>query len=90
MGEICMRYLTQIFSFFVWIVGTLTSAAGRFSEAIDNGISIVAGIIGCIAGVVWLTILLIKKKESKLALENEKLENQIKKKQLENLENTEI
>lgn len=79
----CMRYLAQIFSFFVWIVGSLTSIMGRFSESIDDGISIIAGVIGIIGGLVWLSILRIKKR-------NEKLEYEIKKQQLKNLSETEI
>lgn len=78
-----MRYLAQIFSFFVWVVGSLTSILGRFSDAVDDGISIIAGIIGIIGGLVWLSILRIKKR-------NEKLEYEIKKQQLKNLSEIEI
>ena len=83
MGDLCMRYLAQIFSFFVWVVGTLTSFLSKVSPVIDDSISVIAGLIGIIGGIVWLAILRIK-------MRNEKLENEIKKKQLENLENIEI
>lgn len=83
MGDFCMKYLAQIFSFFVWVIGSLTSVVSKFSDIIDDGISIVAGIIGIIGGIVWLSILRIKKR-------NEKLEYEIKKKQFENLSEIEI
>jgi len=83
MVEICMKYFAQILSFFVWLIGSLTSILGKFSDVIDDSISIIAGVLGIIGGIVWLSILRIKKK-------NEKLEYEIKKKQLENLENIEI
>lgn len=83
MGDFCMKYLAQIFSFFVWVIGSLTSVVGKFSNIIDDSISVVAGIIGIIGGLVWLSILRIKKR-------NEKLEYEIKKQQLKNLSETEI
>lgn len=78
-----MRWMTQIFSFFVWAVGSITSIMAKFSDAIDDSISIIAGIIGIIGGIVWLSILRIKKR-------NEKLEYEIKKQQLKNLSEIEI
>lgn len=83
MVEVCMKWLTQILSFFVWLIGSLTSILGKFSDVVDDSISIVAGILGIIGGIVWLSILNIKKK-------NEKLEYEIKKQQLKNLSETEI
>ena len=83
MVEICMKWLTQILSFCVWLVGSLTSIIGKFSDVIDDSISIIAGVLGIVGGIVWLSILRIKKK-------NEKLEYEIKKQQLKNLSATEI
>lgn len=83
MVNLCMRYVAQIFSFMVWAIGSLTSILSRCSDTIDDGISIIAGIIGLIGGVVWLSILRIKKK-------NEKLDYKIKKQQLKNLNEIEI
>jgi membrane protein YdbS with pleckstrin-like domain len=83
MGDFCVRYLAQIFSFFVWVIGSITSIVGKYSHAIDDSISIAAGLIGVVGGVVWLSILRIKKR-------NEKLEYEIKKQQLKNLSETEI
>jgi len=83
MVDLCMKYVAQILSFFVWLVGSITSILGKFSDVIDDSISIIAGVLGIIGGIVWLSILRIKKK-------NVKLEYEIKKKQLENLENIEI
>jgi membrane associated rhomboid family serine protease len=70
-----MRYIAQIFSFFVWLIGTITSLLAKMNPILDDGISIVAGIIGVIGGVVWLALLRIK-------LKNEKIENKIKNQQL--------
>jgi hypothetical protein len=87
MGDLCMRFLTQIVSFFVWIIGTITSIASKISPIIDDSISLLAGLIGIIGGIVWISTLALKKKENVINLENAKLENEIKKKQLDNLEN---
>ncbi len=83
MVDFCMRYVAQILSFFLWAVGSLTSILAKFSNVIDDSISIVAGIVGIAGGIVWLSILRLKKR-------NEQLEYEIKKQQLKNLENTEI
>jgi len=87
MGDLCMRFIAQIFSFMVWVVGTLTSIMSKISPVIDDSISLLAGIVGLIGGVIWITILILKRKETKISLENEILENLIKKKQLEAMEN---
>lgn len=71
MGEICMKYFAQIISFFVWVIGTGTSVLAKVSPVIDDSISLIAGVIGVIGGLVWLSILRIKKR-------NEKLDNEIK------------
>ena len=86
MGDFCMRFIAQIFSFMVWIVGTITSIMSKISPIIDDSISLLAGIIGLIGGVIWITILILKRKETKISLQNEILENLIKKKQLETME----
>lgn len=78
MVDLCMKYLAKICSFFIWVVGTFTSIVGRYSDAIDQGISIIAGVLGIIGGIVWLSILLIKKK-------NERIEYEIKKEELKHL-----
>lgn len=78
MVEICMKWLTQIISFCVWLIGSLTSIVGKFSDVIDDSITLVAGILGVIGGIVWLSILKIKKR-------NEKLDNEIKKLELKKL-----
>ena len=83
MGDFCMRFIAQIVSFFIWVIGTVTSILSKISPIVDDGISVIAGLIGIIGGIVWLAILRVK-------MRNEKLENKIKQKQLENLENIEI
>lgn len=69
-----MKYLGQIISFIVWVIGSLTHLVGKYSSVIDEGISLVAGIIGAIGGIVWLSILRIKKRNEKLEYEIKELE----------------
>jgi len=90
MGDYFMRALAEVVSFFVWAVASMTSIMARLSTTIDDGVSIIAGIIGVIGGIIWIITLRIKKKENIIALENAKLENEIKKEQLKNLGHTEI
>jgi membrane associated rhomboid family serine protease len=90
MGDFCMRFLTQIVSFLVWIIGTITSILSKVSPIIDDSISLLAGLIGIVGGIVWISTLALKKKENVINLENAKLENEIKKKELDNLNNVEI
>lgn len=76
MGDICMKFMGQIVSFCVWIVGTMTSIVSKISPVIDDGISIIAGIVGLIGGVIWVFLLLIKKKKEKIELEIAEIELQ--------------
>lgn len=78
MGDFYMRFLAQIVSFFIWIIGTLTSILSKISPVIDDSISAIAGLIGIMGGIVWLGILRIK-------LKNEKMESEIKKEELKRL-----
>ena len=78
-----MRFLAQIVSFFIWIIGTLTSILSKISPVIDDSISAIAGLIGIMGGIVWLGILRIK-------LKNEKMESEIKKEELKRLKDETI
>jgi len=87
MGEFCMRLVAQIISGIGWVVGFLVSILSKLSPVIDDSISIVAGLIGIIAGLIWVGILLTKRKEGKINLDNAKLDNKIKNQQLIKLQN---
>lgn len=80
MAEICMRYFGQIVSFMVFIIGSMTKFLGKYSHAIDDGISFFAGVVGLIGGFVWLSMLKIKKS-------NERLEHEIKVEELKRIKN---
>ena len=69
MGDFCMKFIAQIVSGFVWVVGFVISAIAKLSPLIDDSISIVAGLIGILAGFVWLSLLWIKRKIAKKDLE---------------------
>ncbi len=83
MGDFYMRLFAQIVSFFIWIIGTLTSILSKISPVIDDSISAIAGLIGIMGGIVWLGILRIK-------LKNEKMESEIKKEELKRLKDETI
>jgi hypothetical protein len=57
----------------------------KVSHIIDDGISIIAGIIGVIGGIIWIFTLIQKRHENKINLENAKLENKIKLEELKRL-----
>lgn len=86
MGDFCMKFIAQIVSGFIWIVGFAVSAIAKLSPLIDDSISALAGLIGIIAGLIWVSILFTKRKQGKIALDNELIENQIKKEQLKKLQ----
>lgn len=85
-----MRVLANIASFFSMVFGFIISTLSKFTDVIDDSVVTITGIIGAIGAVVWLSIALIKRREAKVRLENERLENKIKKQQLKNLSETEI
>ena len=89
MGDFCMKFIAQIVSGIVWIVGFVVSAIAKLSPLIDDSISAIAGLIGIIAGLIWVSILLTKRKQGKVSLENELIENQIKTEQLKKLQSDE-
>jgi len=87
-----MRYLAQIISFLSWIGGSIISIMARISPIIDDSISLLAGIIGLIGGVIWVLILLKKNKlisseltKTEIELDNEILDSKIKNIQLNSL-----
>lgn len=86
MGDFCMRLIAQIVSGCVFVIGTLVNLISKIWPVIDQSISTLAGIIGVFAGLIWLSILVTKHRKGKIELENAQLENQIKRKELENLE----
>jgi hypothetical protein len=67
------------------VTGFVLSVLARVTEVFDNSITTVTGLIGLIGAIVWLLISLTKRKQIKLALENEELDNKIKKQQLKNI-----
>ena len=89
MGDFCMKFIAQIVSGIVWIVGFVVSAIAKLSPLIDDSISALAGLIGIIAGLIWVSILLTKRKQGKVSLENELIENKIKTEQLKKLQSDE-
>lgn len=80
-----MKIFTNIFSFVSMVTGFVLSVLARVTEVFDNSITTVTGLIGLIGAIVWLLISLTKRKQIKLALENEELDNKIKKQQLKNI-----
>ena len=87
MGDICMKLLAQIVSGIGWVVGFLVSIIAKISPIVDDSISIIAGLIGIVAGLIWVSILLTKSKEGKVNLDNAKLDNKIKNQELIKLQN---
>jgi tetrahydromethanopterin S-methyltransferase subunit E len=74
MGDFCMKLIAQIVSFFGWVIGTLVSILAKLSPILDDSISIVAGLIGVIAGLIWVSILITKRKAGKIDLEIKEIE----------------
>ena len=89
MGDICMKLLANIVSFISMIVGTLVSVLAKYTAIVDESISTIAALIGLAGALVWLLIALTKRKQSKVALDNERLDNKIKREQLKQLQSNE-
>lgn len=83
MVDFCMNLIQRVFGFVFLITGLSANILSKVTEVVDVSVSIVAGLIAILGGYLWY-------RGNKVKLENERLENQIKKKQLENLSNTEI
>jgi tetrahydromethanopterin S-methyltransferase subunit E len=81
-----MRLLSQVAGT-GWVVGFMVSVVSKLSPIIDDSISIIAGLVGIVAGLIWVGILLNKSKESKVSLDNARLDNKIKNQQLIKLQN---
>jgi len=64
-----MKFIAQIVSGIVWVVGFILSAVAKLSPIIDDSISAIAGLIGIVAGIIWVSILLTKRKTGKIELE---------------------
>ena len=86
MGELCMRVLAKIVSLSVYLIGFLINILAQFLPILDKSITTIAGIIGIIGGCIYVGILLRKNKQGKVALDNERLDNQIKREQLKKLQ----
>jgi uncharacterized membrane protein YfcA len=69
-----MKFIAQIVSGIVWGGGFIISAVAKLSPLIDDSISAVAGLIGIIAGVIWVSILITKRKTGKIELEIKEIE----------------
>jgi preprotein translocase subunit SecY len=87
-----MKYLAQVISFVSWITGFFISVIARISPIIDDSISLLAGIIGLLGGIIWVIILFKKNKlvsselsKSEIELDNEILDSKIKNIQLNSL-----
>jgi hypothetical protein len=90
MGDICMRAVTNAVSFISMIFGFLVNLLAKYTHIIDDSITTFAGIVGLVGAGIWVSIAVTTRKKGKVAFENEKLDNKIKRKQLENLENSQI
>jgi len=82
MGEICMRLLAQILSGVTYFVGTIISILSKISPLMDDSISLLAGVIGLIGGVIWVLVSYVK-------LKREKIEKRIAELELKRLEESE-
>ena len=74
MGDICMRLIAQVVSGIGWVVGFTVSLLAKLSPVIDDSISMVAGLIGILAGIIWVSILLTKRKSGKIELQIKEIE----------------
>lgn len=88
MYDFCMKAVANIVSFTSMIFGVLVNLLAKYTHIIDDSVTTIAGFIGLVGAIIWVSIAFTTRKKSKIALENEKLENKIKLKQLENLENS--
>jgi len=87
MGELCMRFLAKIVSLSMYLIGFLINILAQILPILDKSVTTIAGIIGIIGGFIYVGILLRKNKQGKIALDNERLDNQIKREQLKKLQN---
>ncbi|MEE9574366.1 MAG: hypothetical protein V3W20_15025 [Candidatus Neomarinimicrobiota bacterium] len=84
-----MKVVANIVSFISMIFGFLISVLAKWTHLIDDSITTIAGIIGLVGAIVWLGIALNKRKESKINLDNARIENQIKRETLKQLQSDE-
>ena len=90
MGDIYMKVVANIVSFVSMIFGFLISVLlAKWTHLVDDSITTIAGIIGLVGAIVLLGIALNKRKESKINLDNARIENQIKRETLKQLQSDE-
>lgn len=74
--EFCQMIFTEVISRWTWFVGFVLSIMAKVSPIIDDSISIIAGLVGLAGGIVWVFVLIVKRKKEKVELEIKEIELQ--------------
>lgn len=67
---------TEVISRWTWFIGFVLSIMAKVSPVIDDSISIVAGLVGLAGGIIWVFVLIVKRKKEKVELEIKEIELQ--------------
>lgn len=81
--EYYQMVLAEIISRWTFIVNAILTFATKYFNILDDSIGIITGVLAVVGGIMWTSVLVVKRRQAKIELEIKQIELQKLKKENE-------